>query len=115
MEEVIHSFDIIKGRVVRDGCVAVLYSPGYGAGWYSWHRKEELLYDPTIVQLVLDHKHKDIPKYLLDRYQEEDAPYMGGSEELAVEWVPMGERFRIDEYDGAESVVLASRENWLTA
>jgi hypothetical protein len=115
MEEVIHSFDIIKGRVVRNGCVAVLYSPGYGAGWYSWHRKEELLYDPTIVQLVLDNRHKDIHKYLLAMYQEEDAPYMGGSEELSVEWVPVGEQFRIDEYDGAESVVLASRENWLTA
>ena len=56
----IHSFDIIKGRVVRDGYVAVLYSPGYGAGWYSWHRKEELLYDPTIVQMVLENRHDDI-------------------------------------------------------
>ena len=24
-------------KVIRDGKVAVLYSPGYGAGWYSWN------------------------------------------------------------------------------
>lgn len=110
----INSFDIIKGRVVRDGCVAILYSPGYGAGWYSWHRKEELLYDPTIVQFVLENRHSDIEDYVMGKYPDDDF-YLGGSEELVVEWVPIGEKFRIDEYDGAESVVFASRENWLTA
>ena len=110
----IHSFDIIKGRVVRDGCVAVLYSPGYGAGWYSWHRKEELLYDPNIVQMVLENRHDDIEDYVMSKYPDDDF-YLGGKEELVVEWVPVGEKFRIDEYDGAESVVLASREDWLTA
>jgi len=115
----IHSFDIIKGRVVRDGCVAVLYSPGYGAGWYSWHRKEELLYDPNIVAMVLsaDKNRKNIQDYLSDKYKDDDdgGPYTGAANELMVEWVPIGEKFRIDEYDGAETVVLASRENWLTA
>jgi hypothetical protein len=27
-------------KVIRDGKVAVLYSPGYGAGWYSWNRDQ---------------------------------------------------------------------------
>lgn len=111
----INSFDIIKGRVVRAGFVAVLYSPGYGAGWYSWHRKEELLFDPNIVQMVLEDRHDDIEDYVMGLYTNEDQPYMGGADDLAVEWVPLGEKFRIDEYDGAESVVLASNENWLTA
>ena len=111
----IHSFDIIKGRVVRAGFVAVLYSPGYGAGWYSWHRKEELLYDPTIVQMVLEDRRDDIEDYVMGLYPNEDEPYMGGADDLTVEWVPLGEQFRIDEYDGAESVVLMNRENWLTA
>ena len=111
----IHSFDIIKGRVVRAGFVAVLYSPGYGAGWYSWHRKEELLYDPNIVQMVLEDRKDDIEDYCLGLYPNDVEPYMGGTDHLTIEWVPLGEKFRIDEYDGAESVVLASRENWLTA
>ena len=111
----IHSFDIIKGRVVRAGFVAVLYSPGYGAGWYSWHRKEELLFDPNIVQMVLEDRKDDIEDYVLAKYPNEDDPYIGAADDLTIEWVPVGEKFRIDEYDGAESVVLASRENWLTA
>lgn len=111
----IHSFDIIKGRVVRAGFVAVLYSPGYGAGWYSWHRKEELLFDPNIVQMVLEDRKDDIEDYVMAKYPNEDDPYMGGADDLQIEWVPLGEKFRIDEYDGAENVVLASRENWLTA
>ena len=111
----INSFDIIKGRVVRAGFVAVLYSPGYGAGWYSWHRKEELLFDPNIVQMVLEDRHDDIEDYIFSKYPNEEDPYIGGAEELVVEWVPLGENFRIDEYDGAETVVLLSRENWLTA
>jgi hypothetical protein len=44
-------------KVIRDGKVAVLYSPGYGAGWYSWHDNEELLYDPVIVDMVESKKH----------------------------------------------------------
>ena len=107
----IHSFDIIKGRVVRDGCVAVLYSPGYGGGWYSWHQEEELLFDPNIVQMVLEDRHGDIKEYTTMNYKQ----YSSGAKQLAIEWIPIGEKFRIDEYDGAESVVLANRENWLTA
>ena len=44
-------------KYIRDGEVAVLYSPGYGAGWSTWaegSEREQLLYDPDIVQLVLD-------------------------------------------------------------
>ena len=30
-------------KVVRDGLVAVLVSPGHGAGWYTWaHRDIEI-------------------------------------------------------------------------
>jgi hypothetical protein len=39
-------------KLVRDGKVAVLYSTGYGAGWYSWHGIEELLYDSVVVEMV---------------------------------------------------------------
>ena len=30
-------------KLTKDGKVAVLYSPDFGAGWYSWHAIEELL------------------------------------------------------------------------
>lgn len=31
-------------KVIRDGMVAVIYSPGYGAGWSSWNRDYPLLW-----------------------------------------------------------------------
>ena len=42
-------------KLVRDGMVAVLYSPGFGAGWYTWNQEcTELMFDPAIVKLVED-------------------------------------------------------------
>ena len=40
-------------KLVRDGMVAVLYSPGFGAGWYTWNQEcTELMFDPAIVKFV---------------------------------------------------------------
>ena len=99
-------------KLVRDGKVAVLVSPDYGAGWYSWHRIEELLYDPSIV-LWLEAKELDkIEHYLTLKYPNE---YFGGLDDLTVEWIDQGTEFRIDEFDGAESIELKANTKWLVA
>ena len=99
-------------KLVRDGKVAVLVSPDYGAGWYSWHRIEELLYDPSIV-LWLEAKELDkIEHYLALKYPNE---YFGGLDDLTVEWIDQGTEFRIDEFDGAESIELKANTKWLVA
>lgn len=99
-------------KLIRDQKVAVLVSPGYGAGWYSWHSIEELIYDPSIVEWVERRELDKIKTYMELKYPD---AYCGGLEDLIVEWVPMGERFRIDEYDGNESLVLESQQRWMTA
>ncbi len=99
-------------KLVRDGKVAVLYSPEHGAGWYSWHQIEELLYDPSIV-LWLEAKELDkIEHYLTLKYPNE---YFGGLDDLTVEWIDQGTEFRIDEFDGAESIELKANTKWLVA
>ena len=99
-------------KLIRDGKVAVLVSPDYGAGWYSWHRIEELLYDPSIV-LWLEAKELDkIEHYLTLKYPNE---YFGGLDDLTVEWIDQGTEFRIDEFDGAESIQLKADTKWLVA
>lgn len=99
-------------KLVRDGKVAVLVSPDYGAGWYSWHRIEELLYDPSIV-LWLEAKELDkIANYLTLKYPNE---YFGTLDDLTVEWIDQGTEFRIDEFDGAESIQLKADTKWLVA
>jgi len=114
----VNALDVINERVVRDGRVAILVSHGYGAGWYTWHHKEELLYDPVIVDWVerkVDNLEELVEAYIQGKYPEDDQPYLGGVGGLAIYWVKVGEQFRIDEYDGAESMVLESEAEWLTA
>ena len=101
-------------RCVRDGYVAVLVSPGFGAGWYSWHGIEALLFDPAVVELVESGAESSV----IQQYCEElygDEPYFGGAGDLIVEWVPVGARFRVHEYDGSESLVFESEERWVVA
>ena len=99
-------------KLIRDGKVAVLVSPGYGAGWYSWHRNEELLYDPSIVEWVEQQAFDKVLTYMELKHPD---VYCGGLDDLEIKWVSTGDRFRIDEHDGAESLVLEKNEYWLTA
>jgi hypothetical protein len=112
----VHSFDIIQDKVVRDGKVAVLLSPGYGAGWYTWNEAHpELLFLPRVVEMVLNGtSYSEIEAYVQSLYGEDEL-YVGGAVDLKVVWVPQGSQFRIEEYDGSESLILASQEKWFTA
>ena len=112
----VHSFDIIQDKVVRDGKVAVLLSPGFGAGWYTWNLcHPELLFLPRVVEMVLNQDSSyDIKAYVQSIYGEDEI-YVGGVHDLVVEWVPQGSQFRIEEYDGSESLKLKDSEDWITA
>ena len=99
-------------KLIRDNKVAVLVSPGFGAGWYTWHNIEELIYDPSVVEWVEQQELDKIRAYMELKYPD---AYCGGLEDLEVNWVLVGERFRIEEYDGAESLVLESEQRWITA
>ena len=100
-------------KVIRDGKVAVLYSPGYGAGWYSWHDIEELLYDPAVVEMVEKGMYKEIEEYCESVYGEQRSFY--GAEDLKIEWIPIGCEFRIDEYDGSEYIEYKDQLDWQVA
>ena len=99
-------------KIIRNGLVAVIVSPSHGAGWYSWHNIEELLYDPTIVEFLELRDYDSIEAYLTEDYPKE---YFPKPQKLKVIWVPVGARFRIDEYDGSETLILERDEVWLTA
>ena len=118
---------MIKKEIV-DGKVAVLYSPGYGAGWSTWEYEvgEQIIFDPSIVYMVQEmNKARDdgqldlwdswvdnIKDYCKEQYPD---MYTGGVEDLRVAWVPEGTYFRIDEYDGSESIEYKEDDNWIVA
>ena len=98
-------------KVIRDGNVAVLYSPGYGAGWSTWCYNndlvETLLFHPLIVEKVESGLEKEITtEWLVQEFGREfEGVYCGGAGQLEIEWLPEGTAFRIDEYDGFETVI----------
>lgn len=94
-------------KYMRDGMVAVLYSPGYGAGWYSWNQEEKgLLFDKRIVEKVLS-GHPVTQEFMESLGY--TTGYYNGARDLRVEWVRVGQAFRIDEYDGNETVVTSEQ------
>lgn len=100
-------------KVVRDGRVAVLYSPGYGAGWFTWNTGHpEILFDPGIVDLLEYEKWDELRAYVILKYP---GIYAGGLEDLQIEWMPVGTQFQVNEYDGSESIERRDSVDWITA
>jgi hypothetical protein len=100
-------------KYIKDGKVAVLISPGYGAGWYSWNTGYQgLLFDPEIVQAVLD-GNRQLAAEIADRKYPDC--YTGGARDLTVEWLDPGTVFTIDDYDGYESLEILGCRNYLMA
>lgn len=100
-------------KVVRDGLVAVLYSPGFGAGWFSWNTEHpEILFDPAIVELVEQEKWEELQAFVTLKYPD---IYTGGLEDLHIRWIPQGMQFQVNDYDGNESIELRDQVNWITA
>jgi len=96
-----------------DGKVAVLYSPGFGAGWYSWHSIEELLFDPKVVDMVLEKTSAEtIELYCKTVYGDH---YYNGASDLTVAWIPTGTEFIIEDFDGNESITFKDKVTWVIA
>lgn len=100
-------------KLVEDGKVAVLYSPGFGAGWYTWNQTvPQLLFDPAMVKLVENEMFDELATYVVLKYPD---IYTGGMKDLKVAWIPEGTLFRVEDYDGSESIELKENDNWLVA
>jgi hypothetical protein len=107
-------------KLIRDGSVAVLYSPGYGAGWSTWCHEDEqirlsMLFDPQIADI----RNQNAPDWqeqaesiALIKYPD---TYIGGLADLEVRWLPVGTQFRVLEYDGHESIEINGEIAWITA
>ncbi len=101
-------------KLVKDGMVAVLVSRGYGAGWSTWMSDyPECLFDPVLAQMIIDGADEmEIATVAQKRYPD---AYLGGLAGLDVEWLPVGTKFRVDEYDGAESIEYLGDIYWEVA
>ncbi len=99
-------------KVIRDGKVAVLVSKGYGAGFSTWGAPDELIFNPTLINFVENNDFESAIYYVETNHP---VVYTGGMSDLVIQWVPEGKRFRINEYDGFETIELEDEVEWLTA
>jgi hypothetical protein len=110
-KQVSATFDKVK----KNGKVAVLYSPDYGAGWSSWSggtQKSQLCMDARLVNAFIQGGDEAAARMAESLFPDF---YTGGSEGLTVKWIPEGTAFRIEEYDGSESIVLLDESNYFVA
>jgi hypothetical protein len=121
--------DVVIGTF-EDGteAVAVLYSPGYGGGYASaaWCScRDNKLIDlfvthSSIIHYVIfsNEKTEEGFNQLLDslNIEQNNRPYVSGIiRDASLAFVPRGGLYQIDEYDGAESVVVFNPNAWMTA
>ena len=100
-------------KLSENGKVAVLYSPDFGAGWYSWNLDyPEILFDPAMVKLVEKGQYDELATYVELKYP---GIYTGGMSNLQVEWIEEGKKFRVVEYDGDESIQVEEDIDWMIA
>lgn len=86
----------------EQGEIAVLYSPQYGAGWFSWNEGvPDCLFDGDVARAV---QAGDVAKAQEIAEAKWPDGYWGGARDLKIEWMRPGQVFRIDEYDGRESI-----------
>ena len=100
-------------KLNENGKVAVLYSPEFGAGWYTWNLDyPEILFDPAMVKLVEKGQYDELATYVELKYP---GIYTGGLHDLKVEWIKEGSLFRVVEYDGCESIEVNDEIDWMIA
>lgn len=107
-------------KVVKDGQVAVLYSPDYGAGWSTWNPDydRDLIFEPAIVDMITaidSDTHEWVSRaelYLTLKYPD---MYIGDLTQLRVRWLPEGTQFYITEHEGRETLETHDSIPWITA
>ncbi len=104
-------------KVYRNGKVAVLYSGRHGLGWFSENRRfPQILFHPIFVELVENNRQNEITKELVEKILKTEMYVTTlGAKNLEIEWVKVGTKFRIDEYDGLESVIYEQNDTWVIA
>lgn len=89
--------------------IGIIYSPGYGAGWSTWGC-EEMALDQELAKAISEGKsYNEIYAIAIKNWPNE---YMGGLGDCVVEWVDKGTQFKIEEYDGSESITFNHGDYW---
>lgn len=94
-------------KMILNNRVAVLKSFKYGCGWSTEEndpvKAQEMLFDKELVTAILDDK--DIAPILKRKYESFYTQYCNMYLGLEVQWLEIGEKFLVCNYDGAEYII----------
>lgn len=110
-------------RTVNDETlVGVLRSLTYGSGWSTWapEYSRNMIFDYDIISFIVRNSKNECTNSLsyedlrlLNALINQKYPsFVTMPTYLTVDWVPMGSTFRIEEYDGAESIRYFKQYSW---
>ena len=110
-------YRIIDNKLINDRDeVAVVYAPGFGAGWSTWESISPT--DANVAKRVLLGERTMITKAWLKEVgalEDVEGFYAGAVEDLTIQWIPKGTKFRVHEYDGSESIETIEGTAWTEA
>jgi len=99
-------------KLIRDGKVGVLVSGGWGSGFFTWGTPLELIFNPTLIELVEAKEKEKAVEYVQKNWPD---VWTGGVYDLDVHWLDEGTEFIIQEYDGSEWLLIKNDVEWITA
>jgi hypothetical protein len=105
-------------KVVRDGMVAVVISGDYGGGWGRFEDDAErdlMMFHPDLVVAVEDKDDEAVLKWIRTHVPDSYYADSGCPPRLTIAWIPQGVEFIVEEYDGAEWVLIKQNVNWIKA
>ena len=108
---------MIKRYCDIDGNLGVLIHKTHGLGWASEYGMDVAL-DERIIKAYLDRVDKDTLFDLLDEWGYGRITQYGilpDWDDMDLVMIPKGSQFRINEYDGCESVEIYNKYNWYIA
>lgn len=106
----------LMDKIEKDGKVAVLYSPFFGAGWstqaFDFNFQESLCMDARIVGPFLA---GDKAYAIAAAKALFPALCISSADSLKVMWIEKGKVFEIKVYDGRESIHVIGDRQYMTA
>lgn len=84
--------------LMKNGKVAVAVSGGWGAGWSTFNDVSPL--DARFNKLFDEGKHEEAAALC----EKLDLGFSGGAVDVHLEWVDVGTKFVVEEYDGSEGL-----------
>lgn len=103
-------------KLIQDGKVAVVYSPGFGAGWSTWapsDAKEFMCTNAEIAAAVLAGDIELAKKIAIEKSGHDYVCTLADA--LKIQWVKVGSQFDIREHDGYETVEVYGPSSFMIA